>query len=404
VEDRDRVQRQGKIPGHEPEGIQDGQGPLMTGSPASRDASREKEYNKIKLRLSIAAIIVDIILVAVWAFSGISPLAADFIRGYVSNEYAVFLLFMAAAGIIYSALEFPLDFYGSYYIEHRFNLSNQTFRAWIFEKAKSAGVGACIGIPVALGFYFFLKATGHMWWLYFGLFVFLVSVLIARIAPIFIYPIFYKFRDLEPGDVRDKIAGLVGKEGISISGIFSFNLSNQKKKANAGFTGLGKSRRIIISDTLIEKFTPDEIGVVFAHEMGHYKMRHIAKGILLSTVTIFVSFFLCGELYRLTLGLLGYEHVHDVAAIPVLFFYLTVVGLVSMPLSNAVSRRFEWEADRYSLDISSDYPSFITAMNKLADMNLADREPNPVTEFIFYSHPSISKRIAYARDGMRNAT
>ncbi len=185
--------------------------------------------------------------------------------------------------------------------------------------------------------------------------------------------------------------------GISITGIYSFNLSKDTKKANAGFTGIGRSKRIILSDTLIEHFTPDEIAVIFAHEMGHYKKRHIVKSIVLGTVSIFLSFFLCGELYRLTLAHLGYINVYDIAAIPILFFYLTLFSLVTMPLSNALSRRYEREADRYALDATRDRDSFISSMEKLAELNLADRDPNQVTEFMFYSHPSIKKRIALAR-------
>ncbi|OHD69541.1 MAG: hypothetical protein A2W19_00595 [Spirochaetes bacterium RBG_16_49_21] len=360
--------------------------------------SRDKAYNRIKLRLSMADIAINLILLLLWAFSCISAAAVDRIGRYITNDYIAFLAFVTSAGIIYSVISFPLDFYGGYVLEHRFNLSNQTFRAWIADKAKSAGVGACIGVPVMLAFYFFLKTTGALWWVYFSVFAFFISVFLARIAPVVIYPIFYKFKEIESDEVRKAIMGLLEKQGIAIKGIYSFNMSKDTKKANAGFTGLGKSKRIILSDTLIEKFTPAEIGAVFAHEMGHYRRRHILKGIVMSTVIIFISFFLCGESYRLTLALYGYTQVYDIAALPILFFYLALFGLLITPLSNAVSRRYERAADRYALEVTGDSGAFISAMNKLADLNLADREPNPVTEFLFYSHPSIKKRIAFARD------
>jgi STE24 endopeptidase len=247
-------------------------------------------------------------------------------------------------------------------------------------------------------FYVFLKLTGWLWWLWFSLFIFFISVFLARIAPVIIFPIFYKFKELESDEIRERITALLEGQGISIKGIYSFNLSKDTKKANAGFTGIGRSKRIILSDTLIGQFTPDEIAVVFAHEMGHYRKRHIVKSIVLGSASIFVSFFLCGELYRLTLAVMGYGHVYDIAAIPVLFLYLSLFSLVTMPLSNALSRRYEREADRYALEATRDRDSFISAMEKLADMNLADRDPNPVTEFMFYSHPSIKKRIAFARN------
>ncbi len=357
--------------------------------------SREKEYNAIKLRLSIADIILNVIIIGILAFSGISPLIVGTVAAYVANDYLIFLIFITVVGVIYSILDFPFDFYGGYVVEHRFDLSNQTVPAWFLEKIKGAAVGIVVGVPVAMVFYLFLKMTGWLWWLWFSTFMFFISVFLARIAPVAIFPLFYKFKELESTEIRERIAGLLEGKGITIRGLYSFHLSKDKKKAKAGFAGIGRSKRIILSDTLIERFTPEEIAVIFAHEMGHYEKRHIVKSIILGTISIFLSFFLCGELYRLTLGHLGYAAVHDIAAIPILFFYLTLFSLVTMPLSNALSRRYEREADRYALDATRDRESFISSMDKLADLNLAD--PNPVTEFMFYSHPSIKKRIALAR-------
>lgn len=359
--------------------------------------SRDKIYNRIKLRLGIADIILNIIIIAILAFSGISPALVAFITGYVANDYPVFFIFITLIGILYSILDFPFDVYGGYVIEHRFDLSNQTLPAWLFEKLKGAAIGIVIGVPVALVFYLFLRMTGWLWWFYFSCFVFAISVFLARIAPVIIFPLFYKFKDLESDEIRERITRLLEEQGVSIRGIFSFNLSKDTKKANAGFTGIGRSKRIILSDTLIEKFSPEEIAVVFAHEMGHYRKRHITKGIAFSTAAIFLSFFVCGEAYRVTLERLGFAHVYDIAAIPILFFYLTVFSLITMPLSNAISRRHEREADRYALDVTRDAAAFISSMDKLADLNLADRDPNPVMEFMFYSHPAINKRIGLAR-------
>ncbi|MBN2160959.1 MAG: M48 family metallopeptidase [Spirochaetes bacterium] len=366
-------------------------------SEEKRDATREKAYNAVKLRLSIADIILNIAIIAVLAFSGISPLVVGLVGRWFSNDYLVFFAFVTVIGILYFILGFPFDFYGGYIVEHRFGLSNQSVLAWFMEKIKGSAIGIVIGVPVALVFYFFLRATGWFWWFYFSAFVFLISVFLARIAPVVIFPIFYKFRELESDQIRENIMSLLKDQNIEVTGIYSFNLSKDTKKANAGFTGIGKSKRIILSDTLIEHFSPDEIAVVFAHEMGHYRMRHIVKTIVTGTVSIFLSFFLCGELYRLTIGYLGYAHVYDIAAIPILFLYLTLFSLVTMPASNALSRKFEREADRFALETTRDRESFISTMEKLADLNLADRDPNPVTEFMFYSHPSIKKRIAFAR-------
>lgn len=363
-------------------------------SPAS---PREKAYNRTRLRLSIIDIVLNIAIIGFLAFSGISPLLVNAAGGVTDNEYLLFLLFILAAGLIYSAAQFPFDFYGGYVVEHRFGLSNQTVGSWLVEKIKGSVVGIVVGVPVAVMFFFLLRATGWYWWFYFGFFLFFVSVFLARVAPVLIFPLFYTFREIDSEEVRESIMALMKGQGIDVKGIYSFNLSKNTKKANAGFTGIGRSRRIILSDTLLERFSPAEIAVVFAHELGHYRMGHIVKSILAGTASIFVSFYLCGELYRLTLGWLGYSHPWEIAALPVLFFYLTLFSLVTMPASNALSRKFEREADRYALEKTGDRDSFVSAMEKLAELNLADRDPNPVTEFMFYSHPSIKKRIAFAR-------
>lgn len=360
-----------------------------------------KRYNRIKIRISIADLVINIIFITILAFSGISDVIVKQIEPYVQNPYLQFLLFLAIVGFSAGIIGFPLDFYSSYILEHRFKLSTQNLFTWGVERIKSLGVGLMLGIPVALAFYYFLIISGKHWWLYFGAFIFLFAILLARLAPVLIFPIFYKFKPLDQGEISEKIIAIIKKNNIRIRGIYSFDMSRETRKANAGFTGIGKSKRIILSDTLIENFTPDEIAAVFAHEVGHYRKRHIAKNIFLSGIVIFLSLFLCGRLYEWTLYRYGFIHIHEIAALPILFFYLSLFSIIAMPLTNYLSRSFEIEADRFSLEIVEDKKSFISSMEKLAEINLADREPHPIIEFLFYSHPSIKKRIEHARGMMR---
>ena len=357
----------------------------------------EKLYNRIKVRLSVIDIVMDMLLITMLAFSGLSVIIAgySFITG---NAYGDFLVFMLITGMIFSLVGLPLEFYGSYIIEHRFGLSNQTIIKWIWEKMKSLALSLIIGIPVSLVFYYLIRKAGENWWLYFSIFIFIISVFLARIAPVVIFPLFYKFTELENGEIREKVEKILSDVKIDIKGIFSFNMSKDTKKANAGFTGLGRSKRIILSDTLLEKFTPDEIAVVFAHEAGHYKHRHIIKNIMFSTVIIFGTFYVCSVLYSVTARSMGYENVYELAALPLLVFYLMLAGLIMMPVTNFISRKYEFQADRYALSATSDLNSFISTMEKLAETNLADKEPHPAVEFFLYSHPSIKRRIEAARN------
>jgi len=359
--------------------------------------SNEKLYNKIKLRLSIVDLVLDLFLIAVLAFSGISVFISD-ISAVTGNIYSDFLVFMLLIGLGFSIIGLPFDFYGSYIVEHKFGLSNQTVLKWILERMKSTALSIVIGVPVSLVFYFLIRSMGDKWWLYFSGFIFIISVFFARVAPVLIFPLFYKFTKLEDGEIKEKVEKILADVKINITGIFSFNMSKDTKKANAGFTGLGKSKRIILSDTLLEKFTPDEIAIVFAHEAGHYKHRHIVKNIMFSTVVIFTTFYICSVLHSITIKSMGFENVYDLAALPALVFYLTLSGLVMMPVTNYISRKYEFQADKYALTVTSDLNSFISTMEKLAEINLADKEPHPVVEFFLYSHPSIKRRIECAKN------
>lgn len=355
-----------------------------------------KVYSAIKLRLSAAGIAANFVLLALFAFTPLSRLIVNEIEFRFADPYAQFGLFVLAAGVVFSAVDLLFDFYGGYYIEHLFSLSNQTLLKWGLERAKSALVGAAIGAPLLFLFYFLIRSLGANWWWVFACAVFALSVLLARVAPVLIFPLFYKFSPLGEGEVRDRISVLLKREGVAFRDIFSFNMSKNTKKANAALAGFGGSRRILLSDTLLETFTPAEIEVVFAHELGHFRRKHILKNVAVSGAIIFLSFFLCGLIYEKTLFSLGYIDLHDIAALPALLLYLSVFGFLMMPATNALSRVFEREADRYALEKTGMSAEFISAMEKLAVQNLADKEPRPIVEFFFYSHPSLSKRIAAA--------
>ncbi len=361
------------------------------------DASA-KEYNRIKVRLNIADMILSLIYISILAFSGLSSWLVEQVSVYSTVPAVQFLLFVLAAGILYSVVSIPMDFYGGYVIEHRYHLSNQTFIKWVWDKMKGLLVGLALGIPLLLAFYYFLQYTGENWWLYFSILIFAFSVLLARLAPVLLFPIFYRFTPLESEDIKKPLLDLLDRHNIEFKGIYSFDMSRETKKANAGFTGLGKTKRIILSDTLVDNFTPGEILVIFAHELGHYKKRHIAKNIIISGLVIFAMFYLCGQVYQYTITTMGFTGMADIAAIPVLFFYLTIFSLALMPVTNAISRAFEREADHFAIDVTGDRESFVSSMERLADLNLADREPHPFIEWFMYSHPSIQKRIDLARE------
>lgn len=357
-----------------------------------------KKYARTKRILSLAQSVILYAVLVVLLFTGLAIEISNYVYSFTSNDYLALLIFLGIVGISEAVITFPLSFYSGYILEHKYDLSTQDLKGYFGESLKGLLVALALGIPILLGFYFILKNTGELWWLVLGLFFFLISVVLGRLAPILIMPLFYKFRPVEDESIKERLLALCKKTGVEVEGIFTFNMSKSTKKANAAFTGMGKSKRIILGDTLMEKFTPEEIEFVFAHEMGHYTKRHITKLVLLSTVSTFLGLYLTSLLYKGTMGFFGFTQPYEIAALPLLFLYLSIYGLITSPITNIFSRKYEWEADTYAIETTRDREAFISSMEKLADQNLAEKTPNKVIEFLFHSHPSIAKRIEFAKN------
>ncbi|HEY1405943.1 MAG TPA: M48 family metalloprotease, partial [Spirochaetota bacterium] len=312
------------------------------------DSPEAKVYSAIKLRLTILSILLESALLGVWAFTSFSRELVNYIEFYYYNPYLQFTVFISVVGGSFLLLGLLLDLYGGYYIEHAFHLSTQTFTRWCLEHAKSLAVSIVIALPLSLLFFYLVRACGSSSYLVFATILFLFSVVLARIAPVILFPLFYRFTTLPEGDVRSRLSALLDKEKISFREIYSFNMSKNTRKANAALAGMGKSRRIILSDTLLSSFTPAEIEVIFAHEVGHYRHRHILTQVIVSGCAIYLSFFLCGISYTHTIAAMGFLHEYDIAALPILVLYLSLFGLLTMPLTNLLSRHFERQADAYA--------------------------------------------------------
>jgi STE24 endopeptidase len=356
-----------------------------------------KKYEKVKLIAGITEGVLTFILILVMVISGFTGRLAEFSESYASNSYLQLLIFGALIGIITTLLSFPFDYFFGFRLEHKYGLSNLTFMGWIKEKAKGFAVGMLLGLPLIFLFYYLLTNYEY-WWVIFGVIVTLYSVLLAQIAPVFIFPLFYKFNPIEDETLKEKILALCSRIGFKISGVYAFDMSKTTKKANAAFTGIGKTRRIIIGDTLITGFSHDEIETVFAHELGHYKKGHIKKQIFVSFFSTFAGLFIISTVYDKLLPVFGFSHRWDLGALPLLMLITGVFTFIISPLGAALSRKYEFEADRFALDTTKDFPSFKSTMEKLAFQNLSDDEPSKLVEFWFHSHPSVKKRIKAAQE------
>ena len=311
------------------------------------------------------------------------------------NIYARFLIFVFSIEIFFSIVKFPYDYYIDFVTEHRFKLSNQSFARWLFRRLKGALIGSVLGVLVLIVFYFLLIHFAKNWWLLFALFFFVFQIFVAQLVPTIILPMFYKLKPLSNDLLTDRLNKLVEKFGYKMSGVFSFDLSRETRKANAALTGLGKSRKIIISDTLLDNFSAEEIEVVLAHELGHLVRHHMMKGIIVSAAVSLLGFFVMAQAYSAYAAALNVP-VYELSAIPFLALILTIFGIAAMPLGNFYSRKIEHEADVFALEATGMRKEFAESMRKLGKINLTPENPPAWIEKIFFSHPSLAARIKTA--------
>lgn len=353
-----------------------------------------KRYNNIKLAIGISEAIASFILILLFIWLGYSLRLENYLSEFVTNSYLLFICFLLVVGFFGSVLSFPVSYYSGFYLEHKYNLSNQTFGKWIWESFKGLLVSLTIGIPILLLFYFSLNQFGDSWWFPFAVIMFFVSVVLAQIFPVLILPIFYKLTPIDNEELKERITVLAKNAKIKVENVFKFDMSKNTRKANAAFTGLGKTKRIILGDTLLDNFSDDEIETVIAHELGHYKKKHIVKNIIFGTIMSFLTLFLIAYLYKNSLSWFNFTSITQIAAVPLLALWSMLIGIIQTPLGNILSRKYEYQADEYAVKETGNAHVFISTLEKLNEQNLGDKEPHFFVEWFFYSHPSIKNRIS----------
>jgi STE24 endopeptidase len=355
-----------------------------------------KTYARLKLATGVAAsVVLFLFLLAVTASEWSSDLER-WARSAHPNLYVALLLFAGSLWAAQTLVTAPFTFYSGYVLEHRFHLSNRSLFGWVWDHVKGLLVTLPIAGVLGVAAYLCLETFGNDWWLPVGALLTLTSVVMAGIAPVVIFPLFYRFSPLAEGILRQRIADLCARARLRFDGIFTFNLSKTTRKANAGFAGIGTSRRIILGDTLVNEFSDDEIETVVAHELGHYVHRHILIGLLVGAVSSFLGLFIASRAYAWSLAWFGFSSTSQFAALPLLALWLSLFGLVTTPLGNMLSRYHERQADAYAIRVTQRPDAFASALRKLGTTNLADPSPHPLVEFLFYSHPSLARRLRAA--------
>ncbi len=364
----------------------------------STDTPEAQRYNRIRRYLGIADVAVGLGILLALLITGWTGTLRDIAyQGAHQNYVLAVFLYVTALMVISKIIGFGLDYYG-FRLEHRFKLSNQRFGSWLWDEFKGWLVGLVLAVVLVEIVYYIIRASQQYWWLiawavFIGFFV-----LMAQIAPVVLFPIFYKFKPLQNQSLKDRLLRLSERAGTRVRGVYEWKLSEKSKKANAALTGLGKTRRIILADTLLEGYSEDEIEAVLAHELGHHVHLHILKSIGIQVAVTFVGFWAANEVLRYAVShgqmFIGLS---DFANLPLLILVSTILSLLLVPVLNAYSRHNERQADRYAFNSIASVEPFISSMNKLADQNLAERTPSKWVELLFHSHPPISKRITAAK-------
>jgi STE24 endopeptidase len=365
-------------------------------TPAQREEARR--YNRIHLALTLIDMAVDVTYLGLMAFvfgpridgwlATFEPLAGD------RSILRLLTLFGVVIGL-HILVSLPLSFYSGYIVEHQFGLSNQSILRWLRNWSLGNVLAILLGAILNVGLFWIIWHTGSYWWLIAAAAFFIVSVALGQLAPVLIMPLFYKIEPLDNAELLDRMKRLAAGTGLTIEGVYRLGLSADTTKANAMLAGLGRTRRVLMGDTLLDKFSPEEIEVIFAHEIGHHVHRHIQKMIATGVLTS------CAAFWFLDRVITTWANIPSAAdtptrALPLVMFTLTTFMMALSPLQNAISRHYERQCDRYALRRTNNASAYRSAFLKLAKLNKADMDPNPLEVILLHSHPPIAKRLAMA--------
>ncbi len=367
---------------------------------------RAKQYARINRRLLVLDLAISGIYMLAWLVFGWSQALKVRLLQFTSSEWLLVLLNILVIGGILFVINLPLSFYQGYTLPHQYDLSTQMINGWVSDQVKGIVVGGLLGMIVLEIIYAILRTFPTLWWLWAGVILLIFNVLLANLAPTLLMPLFNKFIPLgdDHAELADRLMQLAKRSGTYVKGVFKFDMSKRTKQANAGLTGLGNTRRIIIGDTLLNEFTVDEIETVMAHELGHQVNKDIPLGIIFGSITTLVGLYLASIGLNWGVRVFGFSGLADIAAFPLFVVVLGFYSLVTMPLENGFSRWRERRADEFALSLTHNGTAYASALKRLANQNLSDADPEAWVEWLLYSHPALGKRIAMAEQEVQYQT
>jgi len=362
--------------------------------------AKSQEYTKTQTRFGFITGGFDLVVLLGFWFSGGFNWLDEIVRAWGFGELVTGLLYIAVLMVAKSVISLPFSIYSTFVIEERFGFNKTTPKTFVLDLVKGLGLGLLIGMPLLAGILAFFMYTGDLAWLYAWIAITLFSLVMQYVAPTWIMPLFNKFTPLEDGELRTAIEEYTDKVDFPLQGLFVIDGSKRSSKSNAFFTGFGKNKRIALYDTLIENHTNDELVAVLAHEIGHYKKKHIIKGMITSVVQTGAMLFVL-SIFLQAEGLFDAFYMDEMSVYAGLIFFGMLYAPIDMILSifmQISSRKHEYEADEFAATTTGKPEYMIATLKKLSKDNLSNLTPHPFYVFLNYSHPPALQRIKAIRE------
>ena len=358
--------------------------------------AKTSDYTLANSQLGLVESLFGSVLLLVFLFGGLIDWYDSFVRELTASFVGQGVLFVLGLTLVQTVLDVPFSLYRTFVIEERFQFNTSTPRIWLTDLLKSLGLGCVLLSLVTAGALALVQASPNNWWLWVWGFLALLTLLLMYLSPVLIEPLFFKFQPLQSEELSARVKAVMGQAGLQVDRVQQVDASRRSKHSNAYFTGIGRVKRIVLFDTLLEQMTEDEIVGVLAHEAGHWKLGHIWKRLL--TMELF-SLLACWLAWQLLswgglAGWFGLGQISFVAQVVLLGFLASLISFPLTPLSSALSRRHEWQADRFALDLTGESLPLAQALIKLCKENLSNLHPHPLYAWFYYSHPPVVARVA----------
>ena len=359
---------------------------------------KSARYHRLGRRAALLSTAWTVAILVLMILSGASAGLRDRAAALTGNAALVVALYVLVVSIMFDLATLPFSFYRGFLLERRYGLATETLGHWLKDHLKAVLLGLLFAELGALFVYFTLRNWSEFWWLAAGAGYSLVIIVLVNLAPVVFLPLFYSFKPLEKAALRERLTALAEKAGARIMGVYEWTLSDRTRKANAALTGIGNTRRILLSDTLLAEYSDDEIEVILAHELAHHVYKDIWSSVLWDMALTFASFFAAHQVLQWAVPYFGLRGAADPAGMPILLIAAGAIGLAVRPLMNAISRSHERRADAYALRMTHNPPAFISAMRRLGQQNLAEENPSRLVQALFYTHPPIKERVKAAQN------